>query len=241
MSNTIKHNIFLTMILFIMYFTQNILRNIFVNIFEINELVATFITVIIFSSVALLIIKKNNYYIVECKNKTCITYIIIFTLISSLINLFPFNLSLGIITLSVFARMFFVGLMEELIFRGCVYKIFFEKYGPQKAVIVSSVLFGLIHILNVMNDNILMVVLQIVYATCIGIVFAMLIYKNQGIILNIIAHTIINITGNLGTTETVYKEIIFTIMCVIFMIIMIFKFGLFKKQNEIAYKFDKYI
>lgn len=238
MTNTIKRNSVLAVILFIVYLSQNILRNIFVNMFEINELVATLITVTIFSALALLLVKKDNYFKVVCKNKTCITYIIIFTLILIIINLFPFDLSIGITTLSIFVRMFFVGLMEELIFRGCVYKICDEKLGNQKAVILSSVLFGFIHIVNIFNDNILMVVLQITYATCIGIVFAMLMYKNQGIILSILIHTIINITGSLGATETVYKEIIFTIMCVVFAIIMIFRLELFKKQKEIVSKAD---
>ncbi len=70
------------------------------------------------------------------------------------------------------------------------------------------------------------------YATCIGIVFAILMYKKQGIILSILAHAIINITGNLGATETVYKEIIFTIMCVAFAITIIFRFDLLKKANR---------
>ncbi len=69
-------------------------------------------------------------------------------MILSVINLFPFDLSIGITTLSVFVTMFFVGLMEELIFRGCVYKICDEKWGDQKAVILSSVLFGFMHILE---------------------------------------------------------------------------------------------
>lgn len=231
MSSTIKRNGVLAVILFIVYLSQNILRNILVNMLAINELVATLITVMVLGALAIFLVKKDNYFKVRCTSKTCITYIIIVTLILSVINLFPFDLSIRRTTLSVFVTMFFVGLMEELIFRGCIYKICDEKWGDQKAVILSSVLFGLMHIINVLNDNILMVVLQMAYATCIGIVFAMLMYKKQGIILSILAHAIINITGNLGATETVYKEIIFTTMCVVFAIIMIFRFDLLKKAN----------
>ena len=232
MSSTIKRNGVLAVILFIVYLSQNILRNIFLNMLAINELVATLITVMVFGALAIFLVKKDNYFKVRCTSKTCITYIIIVTLILSVINLFPFDLSIGITTLSVFFTMLFVGLMEELIFRGCIYKICDEKWGDQKAVILSSVLFGLIHIINVLNDDILMVVLQMVYATCIGIVYAMLMYKKQGIILCILAHAIANIAGNLGATETVYKEIIFTIICVVFAIIMIFRFDLLKKANR---------
>ena len=232
MSSTIKRNSVLAVILFIVYLSQNILRNIFVNMLAINELIATLITVMVFGALAIFLVKKDNYFKVRCTSKTCITYIIIVTLILSVINLFPFDLSIGITTLSVLFTMLFVGLMEELIFRGCIYKICDEKWGDPKAVILSSVLFGLIHIINVLNDDILMVVLQMVYATCIGIVYAMLMYKKQGIILCILAHAIINIAGNLGATETVCKEIIFTIICVVFAIIMIFRFDLLKKANR---------
>ena len=75
-----------------------------------------------------------------------------------------------------------------------------------------------------------MVLLQLVYATCIGIIFAVVIYKKQGIILCILAHAIINIAGNLGATETIYKEIVFTIICVVLAFIMISKFDLLKRK-----------
>ncbi len=232
MSSTIKRNGVLAVILFIVYLSQNILRNILVNMLSINELVATLITVMFFGALAIFLVKKDNYFKVRYTSKTCITYIIIVTLILSVINLFPFDLSIGITTLSVFLTMLFVGLMEELIFRGCIYKICAEKWGALKAVVFSSVLFGFIHIINILQDDMVMVVLQIIYATCIGVVYAMVMYKEQGIILCILAHAIINIAGNLGTTETVYKEIIFTIMCVVFAIIMIFRFDLLKKTNR---------
>jgi len=231
MSSTIKRNGVLAVILFIVYLSQNILRNILVNMLAINELVATLITVMFFGALAIFLVKKDNYFKVRYTSKTCITYIIIVTLILSVINLFPFDLSIGITTLSVFLTMLFVGLMEELIFRGCIYKICAEKWGALKAVIFSSVLFGCIHIINILQDDMVMVVLQIIYATCIGVIYAMVMYKEQGIILCILAHAIINIAGNLGTTETVYKEIIFTIMCVVFAIIMIFRFYLLKKNK----------
>ena len=213
------------------YLCQNILRNIFVNMLAVNELVATLITVVAFVALALLFVKKDNYFKVRCKNKSCITYIITFTLILGIINLFPFNISITITTLSVIVKMLFVGLMEELIFRGCVYKICQEKWGDRKAIVFSSILFGVIHIINILNDDIIMIVLQMVYATSIGVVFAILIYKKQGIILSVLAHAIINITANLGATEIIYKEIIFAVMCVFFAIIMTYRFDLFKKNK----------
>lgn len=230
MNGTIKRNSVLAVVLFVMYLCQNILRNIFVNMLGANEAVAALITTAAFGALALLLVKKDNYFKVKCNNKACITYIAVVTLVLCTINLFPFNISIETSTLSVIVTMLFVGLMEELIFRGCVYKICEEKWGGQKAVIFSSILFGVFHIINVLNNDIIMVVLQMAYGAGIGIVFAMLIYKRQGIILDILAHAIINITANLGATETMHKEIIFAVMCVVFAIIMIFRFGLFKKQ-----------
>ena len=134
MSSTLKRNVVLAIVLFIVYLSQNILRNIFVNVFSINEIVATLITVVAFGSLALLLVKKDNYFKVKCTSNKCITYIIVVILILSIINLFPFDLSIEITTVSVFITMFFVGLMEELIFRGCIYKICDERWGEQKAV-----------------------------------------------------------------------------------------------------------
>lgn len=232
MSGAINRNSVLAVILFMVYLCQNILRNIFVNMLAVNEVVATLITVIAFGALALFLVKKDNYFKVRCKNKTCVIYIIMVTLILGIINLFPFNVSIEITTISVIIQCFFVSLMEELIFRGYVYKICEEKWGDKKAIILSSILFGVIHMINVLNDDIIMVVLQMAYTTSIGIVFAIIIYKKQGIILSILAHAIINITANLGATETIYKEIIFAIMCVIFAIIMIFRFDLLKNKLQ---------
>ena len=232
MNSNIKRNSILAVILFLLYLGQNILRNMLVNMLAVNEFAATLITAVVFAASALLLTKKDDYFKGRNKDKFCITYIAIVTLILGLINLIPFDISIDISVLSVIVTMFFVSLMEELIFRGCVYKICEAKWGGKKAVILSSILFGFIHIINVLNDDIAVVALQIAYATSIGVVFAILIYKKQGIYLSILAHAVINITANIGATETIYKEIIFSVICVIFAVIVVVKYNLAVKNPE---------
>ncbi len=232
MNSNIKRNSILAVILFLLYLGQNILRNMLVNMLAVNEFAATLITAVVFAASALLLTKKDDYFKGGNKDKFCITYIAIVTLILGLINLVPFDISIDISVLSVIVTMFFVSLMEELIFRGCVYKICEAKWGGRKAVILSSILFGFIHIINVLNDDIAVVALQIASATSIGVVFAILIYKKQGIYLSILAHAVINITANIGATETIYKEIIFSVICVIFAVIVVVKYNLAVKNPE---------
>ncbi len=230
MNSNIKRNSILAVILFLLYLGQNILRNMLVNMLAVNEFAATLITAVVFAASALLLTKKDDYFKVRNKDKFCITYIVIVTLILGLINLVPFDISIDKAVLSVIVTMFFVSLMEELIFRGCVYKICEAKWGGRKAVILSSILFGFIHIINVLNDDIAVVALQIASATSIGVVVAILIYKKQGIYLSILAHAVINITANIGATETIYKEIIFSVICVIFAVIVVVKYNLAVKN-----------
>lgn len=221
MNSDIKRNSIFAIIIFVLYLCQNVVRNLLVNMLAINEIIATAITVVVFGILAMLLVKRECYFKVINKDKFCLSYIVVVTLILCAINLFPFDVSIDISIISVIVQMLFVGLMEELIFRGCVYRICDIKFGSKKAIVAGSILFGLIHIINVLNDDILMVVLQMLYATSIGIVFSGLIYKKQGIHLCVLAHSIINITANLGATETAFKEIIFSAASVCLAIIMI--------------------
>lgn len=74
--------------------------------------------------------------------------------------------------------------VEEFIFRGLIFNGY-KKRNPLVAVVLSAVLFGLIH----MNIN------QFSYAFVIGIVFALLAYATGSLIPSIVAHFTINGTS----------------------------------------------
>lgn len=74
--------------------------------------------------------------------------------------------------------------VEEFIFRGLIFNGY-KRRNPFKAVILSAVLFGLVH----MNIN------QFSYAFVIGVIFALLAYATGSLIPSITAHFLINGTS----------------------------------------------
>jgi len=77
--------------------------------------------------------------------------------------------------------MFCVGFLEEVIFRGLLFEAM-RKDSEKAAVIVSSVTFGIGHIINLINGSgaeLVPNLLQVVYATAAGFMFVMMYSKSQ--------------------------------------------------------------
>ncbi|MBQ8149951.1 MAG: CPBP family intramembrane metalloprotease [Clostridia bacterium] len=90
------------------------------------------------------------------------------------------------------------GLLEELIFRGLLFKAMY-KDSRKAAVIVGSLTFGMGHIVNLLNGApLLETLLQIAYATAIGYLFIVIFLKSGSIVPCIIAHCFINGTSRFG-------------------------------------------
>lgn len=88
--------------------------------------------------------------------------------------------------------MIFVGFLEEIIFRGFLFKSICES-GVKKAFIISSVTFGIGHIVNLLNGaELLPTILQIISAICIGFLFTLIFYKTKSLWACIITHSIFN-------------------------------------------------
>ncbi len=74
-----------------------------------------------------------------------------------------------------------VGFLEEFIFRGLLFTAM-KKDGLKSAVIVSSLTFGMGHIVNLLNgQDIPATLLQICYAAAIGFLFTTIFYKSQNL------------------------------------------------------------
>lgn len=115
--------------------------------------------------------------------------------------LLPVNLWYGV-TLNVtpletvlyILSMFCVGFLEEMIFRGFLFHAM-AKDGIKSAVIVSSVTFGIGHIVNLFNGSgaeLLPNLLQVIYAVAIGFAFVMIYYKTKCLVPCIITHSVFN-------------------------------------------------
>ena len=90
--------------------------------------------------------------------------------------------------------MFCVGFLEELIFRGLLFQAMAED-GVKSAIIVSSVTFGIGHIVNLINGSgaeLLPNLLQVMYAMAIGFAFVMIYCKTKSLVICIIIHSVFN-------------------------------------------------
>ena len=97
-------------------------------------------------------------------------------------------------TLFYVLSMLFVGFLEEIIFRGFLFKSMC-KNNVKTAIVVSSLTFGIGHIVNLVNgsgaelmDNFC----QVCYAVAIGFLFVTLFYRGKSLWPCIIMHSVFN-------------------------------------------------
>ena len=106
---------------------------------------------------------------------------------------FRVNMSL-LETILYILSMLCVGFLEELIFRGLLFNAML-KNGKNSAIIVSSVTFGVGHIINLINGSgaeLLPNLLQVVYAIAVGFMFMMIYYRTKSLLPCIITHGVFN-------------------------------------------------
>ena len=90
-----------------------------------------------------------------------------------------------------------VGFLEELLFRGFLFESL-AKDNMASAIAVSSITFGIGHILNLFNGSgmdFMAVLVQIVMAIAIGFLLVMVYLRSGSIIPCMITHAVINITS----------------------------------------------
>ena len=115
-------------------------------------------------------------------------------------------------TLFYIISMLAVGFLEEIIFRGLLFQAMC-KDGVKTAVIVSSITFGIGHIVNLINGSgaeLLSNILQVGYAIAAGFLFTVIFYKTKSLLVCIGTHSILNALSVFGneTAMTAGKEII---------------------------------
>ena len=153
---------------------------------------------ILLSAILLLFLKKNglsrDYGLCAPKTsaKSMLYYIPIFVMLTA--NLwYGVTLNYGTIeTVLYILAMLCVGFLEEVIFRGLLFETM-RKDNAKAAIIVSSVTFGIGHIINLINGSgaeLLPNLLQVVYATAAGFMFVMMYYKSKSLLVCIAAHGI---------------------------------------------------
>lgn len=99
----------------------------------------------------------------------------------------------------MFILMLFTVFLEELLFRGYLFVYLIEKCGIHNkwiGMIVSSVLFGMLHIVNLFQGaDFLYTIVQMFCACGIGLCLCVLVSKYNSIFPGVIIHYLINITS----------------------------------------------
>ena len=105
------------------------------------------------------------------------------------------------------ASMLCVGFLEEVIFRGFLFKAI-EKENLTRAIIISSVTFGIGHIVNLFNGQDLPETLcQIIFATIVGFALVILFFKGKSLIPCIAFHGIFNSLSIVANDEAMFQTL----------------------------------
>ena len=203
-----KYEMFFCMILIVIYILVN---SYCVQNFGVMDYRSSIINTIISIILILLIVKlkRVSYYgLTKVARKKEFLYFIPLVLISS-VNLWNgvnINNSISEILFHILT-MINVGFIEEIIFRGFLFKMM-EKDNVKSAIIVSSITFGIGHIVNLLNGaDLVPTLLQICYAISIGYLFVIIFYKSKSLVPCIITHCLVNSLSIFSVENSTYLYI----------------------------------
>ena len=86
----------------------------------------------------------------------------------------------------------FAPVVEELVFRGCIFGKLKEKNRTVWGIIISSVMFGLLHVLSSLIAGDFIDVLNVIIYAAMGAVFSIIYYKTDSIVASMLVHLLNN-------------------------------------------------
>lgn len=99
--------------------------------------------------------------------------------------------------------MFLSGFIEEVIFRGFLFKALVLRDGLRKSIVIVAVTFGIGHILNLLTGQAgPETVAQIIFAVAWGFMFTIVFYKSKSLWPCILIHGFINASSKYGIETT---------------------------------------
>lgn len=219
--------LFYTIIYIIFYVISNsIVLNNYGQISIQSLLVNTVITVTLISTI--ISTKKTKYYGLTKVNKPKKYLYFIPLILLVLINFIggikivntPKEIVLFMLT------MLEVGFIEEILFRGFLFKTI-EKDDQKIAIIITSLTFGIGHIVNLLNGaDFTPTLIQIIYSVSVGYLFVKILIKTKSLWPCIITHSLLNALSIFSNQTTT----IFYILSILILIISIsYSFYLNKK------------
>lgn len=118
-------------------------------------------------------------------------------------------------TLLYIISMIGVGFIEEVIFRGFLFQALCKE-NVKQAIAISSITFGIGHIVNLLNGaELVPTLLQICYAVAIGFLFTVIFYQSKSLLPCIITHSLINSLSAVAGEGTEALNIITAIVLMI--------------------------
>lgn len=100
--------------------------------------------------------------------------------------------SAGVVLTAIVGVGMGAGIVEEMIFRGLIMKSLERRWGKTVAIVLPSILFGLIHAIGA-GLNVVDLLLLFVGGTSVGIMFSLIVYRSGSIWSSAIVHGIWNI------------------------------------------------
>lgn len=107
--------------------------------------------------------------------------------------------------------MILIGFVEEMLFRGFLFRILLKKDPAPAAITISAVTFGIGHIVNLLAGQAnLETVLQVLFAIAWGFIFTFVFYKSGSLLVCIFVHSMVDVFskfspyGNGGTAAYIH-------------------------------------
>lgn len=210
-----KHETLFCILLIVVYVVVNsyCMQNFRIEDYR-STIINTIFSVILI--IVMIMLKRTSFYgLTKVTNlKKYLYFIPLFLIVSvNLWNGININNSTNEIIFHILT-MLNVGFIEEIIFRGFLFKMM-EKTNLKRAIIVSSVTFGIGHIVNLLNGaDLIPTVMQICYAIAIGYVFVTIFHKSKSLVPCIITHSLFNSLSifNIENSISLYVIPIFLII-----------------------------
>lgn len=92
-----------------------------------------------------------------------------------------------------------VAFLEEVIFRGLLFRGMCDGGNVKTAILVCSLTFGIGHAVNLLNGApVFETLLQLVYASAIGFCYTAIVYRSGSLLPCILSHAVVNSTSLVG-------------------------------------------
>ena len=108
-----------------------------------------------------------------------------------------------------------IGFIEEVLFRGFLFRALLKRDGPVLAISISSVTFGLGHIVNLLSGQTsLDTFIQIAFAVAWGFILTMVYYKSGSLIPCILVHSLVDMAA-LFTVDKTLTTLVYPLVTII--------------------------